>query len=264
MGSAAIQGKLWGARAGDWAAVQEQTALPLFGAVLDAARVTQGTRLLDAGCGAGLAALLAALRGADVAAIDASAALLAIARERLPHADVREADLENLPFDDARFDAVVAVNSVFFAADMAAALRELARVARPGGRIVVTSWGPAEQCDYAAVITALGPLMPPPPPGAPPGGGPFALAAPGALDAVLAGAGLQPIDRGSVSCPFVYPNAEVSWRGQSSSGVAQRAIETSGEERVRAAVQEADRAHTRADGSVRYENVFVWAAGERA
>ena len=60
MGSATIQGQLWGARAEDWAAYVEQVCLPLFGAALDAARVTAGTRLLDAGCGAGLLALLPA------------------------------------------------------------------------------------------------------------------------------------------------------------------------------------------------------------
>jgi ubiquinone/menaquinone biosynthesis C-methylase UbiE len=98
----------------------EQVGLPLMGAALDAARVTRGTRLLDAGCGAGLGALLANLRGATVTALDASAELLAIARARLPEADIREGDLETLPFDDEAFDAVTAVNSIFYAADMAA------------------------------------------------------------------------------------------------------------------------------------------------
>ncbi|MEW6271199.1 MAG: class I SAM-dependent methyltransferase [Thermodesulfobacteriota bacterium] len=121
--------------------------MPLHGAVLDAARVTPGTRLLDAGCGAGLLALLASLRGACVSALDASAALLAVARERLPAADVREGDLEALPFADASFDAVTAVNSIFYASEMSAAVRELGRVARPGGRLVVTAWGPPERCE---------------------------------------------------------------------------------------------------------------------
>src|SRR5919107_22458 len=168
MGSAPVQGQLWGKLAEDFATYLEQVSLPLFGAVLDAARVVPGTRLLDAGCGAGLLALLASLRGARVTALDASAALLDIVRARVPEADVREGDLEALPFADAAFDAVVAVNSVFYAADMAAAMRELARVVRPGGRVVVTAWGPPERCEaLAALLAALGPLMPPPPPGAP-------------------------------------------------------------------------------------------------
>ena len=139
MGSATLQGRLWGSRARDWATYVEQVCLPLFGAALDAARVTSGTRLLDAGCGAGLLALLASLRGAQVAAVDASPGMLAIARQRLPAADVREADLEAVPFGDATFDAVTAVNSIFYAEDMTAAMRELVRVVRPGGRVVVTA-----------------------------------------------------------------------------------------------------------------------------
>jgi SAM-dependent methyltransferase len=263
MGSATIQGQLWGVHAQDWAAYVEQVGLPLFGAALDAARVTSGTRLLDAGCGAGLLALLAGLRGAQVTALDASPGLLAIARQRLPTANVREGDLEALPFADASFDAVTAVNSLFYAQDMAAAMRELVRVVRPGGRVIVTAWGPPERCEFlTAVMPALGPLMPPPPPGAPPPH-PGALSQPRALAAVLTEAGLRAVEEGEVTCPFVFPNAEASWRGNASAGINQAAIAHSGEAAVRAVYANADRAHTRLDGSVRYENVFLWVAGER-
>jgi len=263
MGSAGIQGQLWGARAQDWATYVEQVCLPLFGATLDAARVTAGTRMLDAGCGAGLLALLASFRGAEVSALDASPNLLAIARQRLPSADIREGDLESLPFADASFDAVAAVNSVFYAADMAAAMRELVRVTRPGGRVVVTAWGPPEKCEFlTAVMPGLGPLMPPPPPGAPPPH-PGALSEPGALAGVLKDAGLRVLDEGEVACPFVFPSIEASWRGNSSAGVNQAAIAHSGEEAVRAVYANADRGHMRPDGSVRYDNIFLWAAGER-
>jgi SAM-dependent methyltransferase len=262
MGSAAVQGPLWGARSWDWAQIQEQTALPLFGAVLDAAQVTAGTRFLDAGCGAGLPAFLSTLRGAKVSAFDASTALIEIAQQRLPSADVREADLEALPFADSSFDAVAAVNSVFYAADPSAALRELVRVVRPGGRVVVTSWGRADQCEYATVLRAMGALLPPPPPGAP-AGGPFAMSEPGALEHGLASAGLCVAERGEVRCPFVYPDAEVSWRGQASSGVAQRAIAHSGEAAVRQAIETCDRAVTRPDGQIYYDNVFIWVSGIR-
>ncbi|HZM35319.1 MAG TPA: class I SAM-dependent methyltransferase [Burkholderiales bacterium] len=263
MGSATVQGKLWGARAQDWAACVEQVCLPLFGAALDAARVTSGTRLLDAGCGAGLLALLANLRGAQVTALDASPGLLAVARQRLPAADVREGDLEALPFADASFDAVTAVNSLFYAQNMGAAMNELVRVVRPGGRLVVTAWGPPERCEFlSAVMPALGPLMPPPPPGAPPPH-PGALAEPGALAGVLKAAGLNVVEEGEVVCPFVFPSAELSWRGNASAGVNQAAISHSGEAAVRAVYAQADRSHTRPDGSVRYNNVFLWVMGQR-
>jgi SAM-dependent methyltransferase len=264
MGSATIQGRLWGMHAKDFAAYLEQVTLPLHGAVLDAAHVTPGTRLLDAGCGAGLLGVLAGLRGAQVTALDASPALLAVARERLPAADVREGDLEALPFADSSFEAVTVVNSIFYAADIAAAMRELSRVVRPRGRVVVTAWGPPERCEFlTAVMPAIGPLMPPPPPGVPPPH-PGALSEPGALAAVLERAGLRVVAEGEVACPFVFPSAEASWRGNASAGPNQLAIAHSGEAAVRAAFAEVDRAHTRPDGSIRYENVFCWVAGERA
>jgi SAM-dependent methyltransferase len=264
MGSATVQGRLWGARAEDWAAYTEQGALPLMAAALDAGRVTSGTRLLDAGCGAGLLSLLASLRHAEVAALDASESLLAIARRRIPAADVRQGDLEALPFDDASFDAAIAVNSIFYAANMDAAMRELVRVVRSGGRVVVTAWGPPERSQFlTAVMPALASLMPPPPPGVSPPH-PGALARPGALADVLARAGLRVVEDGEVSCPFVFPDTEISWRANASAGVNQAAIAHSGEDAVRAVYAAADRAHAHADGSIRYDNVFLWAAGERS
>lgn len=260
--AAQMQGRLWGARARDWARIQEQKTLALHAAVLDAAGVQAGTRLLDAGAGAGLSALLGWLRGAEVTAIDASDDLIAIARDRLPGADVRVAELEALPYGDAEFDAVVAVNSLFYATDHLAATIELARVVRPGGRVVVTTWGPENQCASADGLMALGRLLPPPPPGTKPGG-PFAFSAPGTVETLLEGAGLHPIERGTVSCPFIYPNGAISIAGQFSSGVVQRAIEHSGPETVRKEIEEMDARYTQPDGSIRYDNVFVWVVAVR-
>lgn len=256
------QGRLWGARAQDWAQLQEQKTLALHAAVLDAAGVQPGTRLLDAGAGSGLVALLGRLRGAEVSAVDASTALTAIARKRLPGADVRVAELEALPFADAEFDAVIAVNSLFYAADHRVAAGELARVVRPEGRVVVATWGPEDECASAAGLAEMGRLLPPPPPERKPGG-PFAFSAPGAVEELLETAGLHPVERGVVSCPFIYPNAEISIASQFSSGVVQRAIEHSGAETVREAIEEMDAQFTETDGTIRYDNVFIWVAAVR-
>jgi len=265
MGSAPVQGRLWGILARDYAERLEQTALPLYGAALDAAHVGSGTRLLDAGCGAGLLALLARLRGAQVAALDASAPLIQVAAERLPGVDLRVGELEALPFADESFDSATAINSIFYAADMAAALSELSRVVRPGGRVAVTAWGPPHRCEFlAAVMPLVGPLMPPPPPAGPTEHPVLALSKPAALAALLEAAGLRVVDQGEVACPFVFSSLEASWRANASAGPNRVAIEHSGEEAVRSAFEQADRAHQRADGTVRYENVFLWVAGERA
>lgn len=263
MGSAARQGQLWGARPQDYAIYLEQLTLPLFGAVLDAAGVTPGTRLLDAGCGAGLLGVLARFRGAVVSGIDAAAGLLDIARTRLPGADLRQGELETLPFTDSSFDAVTAVNTIFYAADMPAAVRELARVLRSGGRVVVTAWGPRTRCEFlAALMPAVGPLMPPPPPGTTPAH-PGALSEPGALAGVLKNADLRIVDEGEVNWPFVFANVESFWRCNAAAGVNQIAIQHSGEAAFRAALAEVGRANTRADGTIRFENLFLWAAAER-
>jgi 2-polyprenyl-3-methyl-5-hydroxy-6-metoxy-1,4-benzoquinol methylase len=73
---ARVDGRLWGARASDWADIQEGTVRPVYAAVLARTRVTSGTRYLDIGCGAGMAAPIAAARGAQVSGIDAAETLL--------------------------------------------------------------------------------------------------------------------------------------------------------------------------------------------
>src|SRR5262245_5230783 len=120
---------------------------------------------------------------------------------------------------------------------MAAAMRQLARVVRPGGRVVVTAWGPAQKCEaLAALMPVIAPLMAPPPPGTPPAH-PGALSEPGALAATLDGAGLTVVEEGEVACPFVYPSLEASWRASASAGPIRLAITQSGEETVRAAFE---------------------------
>ncbi len=91
-----VNGRLWGARARDWADIQEGTVRPVFEAVLERTAVGPETRYLDIGCGAGMAAQIAASRGADVAGIDAADAILEIARARTHEASFQQGDIEEL------------------------------------------------------------------------------------------------------------------------------------------------------------------------
>jgi hypothetical protein len=84
------------------------------------------------------------------------------------------------------------------------------------------------------------------------------------LAAVLKRAGLRVVDEGEVACPFVFPNAEISWRAHRSAGPNQLAIAHSGEAAVRTVFADVDHTHTRPDGTIRYENAFLWAVGKRA
>ena len=80
MGSAGIQGDLWGRAPRDWAELQEPMHRPLWEAMLEAAGVASGTRLLDAGCGGGGACLVAARQGARVSGVDAAGPGLTLRR----------------------------------------------------------------------------------------------------------------------------------------------------------------------------------------
>jgi ubiquinone/menaquinone biosynthesis C-methylase UbiE len=253
MGTANVQGALWGAAAQDWADHSEPTGKPIYEAAFDAIAITAGTRLLDVGCGAGLALELAHKRGAVVAGLDAAAALLDVARSRLPEADLHLGDVEELPFADDSFDAVTAFNSVQYAADPVRALREIRRVATPGAAVAVATWGDPDRCDGRVLIAAMGALLPPPPPGA---GGPFALAAPGALEALVESAQLTAQRAIEVPAPFVYPDLATAVRANLSAGPARAAIERAGEDAARTAATGALERFLRADGSVRLDNVF--------
>jgi ubiquinone/menaquinone biosynthesis C-methylase UbiE len=251
MGSAPVQGKLWGARARDWADLQEPVQSGLYPPVLDAARVGAGTTLLDVGCGSGVAAAIAHQRGASVSGLDAAPPAIEIARRRVPGADFRVGELEALPYDDDTFDVVTGFCSFQYATDRVHALQEARRVARPGGTVVVLTWGQPEDCEAAAIIKALGALLPPPPPGAP---GPFALSAPGALEDLARQAGLSVSGAGELSTRWEYPDGETAVRAHLSAGPSAKAIEHAGEERVAAAVSGAIAPFRTAAGGYALEN----------
>ena len=232
--SSPVNGRLWGARARDWADNQEGQTRPVFEAALERTGVGPGTNYLDVGCGAGVAAQLAAARGARVSGIDAAEAMIAIARENVPGGDFNVGDLEALPFADATFDVVAGFNAFQYAANPAIALREAGRVTKAGGWIVVTVWGPPEGMPAASVVRALGPLLPAPPHGAP---GPFALSDEATLRAFVADASLEPVEVFDVDCEWTYSDEATAIRALNSAGVATRAMEHSGE----AAVVEAQR-----------------------
>jgi ubiquinone/menaquinone biosynthesis C-methylase UbiE len=134
MGTAGVQGELWGARARDWATLQELFVRPAYEVVFDQAGVGSGTKLLDVGCGAGLAARLAAERGARVTGIDAAATLIEIARQRVPEGDFRVGEIEELPYPNDAFDVLTSFNSFQYAGNLGTALREARRVVKAEGR----------------------------------------------------------------------------------------------------------------------------------
>lgn len=254
---AKLQGDLWGERARDWADVMEGWdgwGVALYRHVLERVPVTGATRLLDVGCGAGRFCRIAADRGAEVAGIDASGALVGIARERIPVADLRVGDMEQLPWGDESFDVVTGFNSFFIAGDMLTALREARRVARAGGVVAMTVFGRPDRCESTAVFSSVAQFASTRPrddeqadgePGPPP------LHVEGALEAIAAEAGLAPREAAYVNVAEHYADLETMVRGYCAAAPFVRAARAAGDEAVRAALSDALRPLEQPDGSYR-------------
>ena len=108
----------------------------------DLAGVGPGQRVLDVGCGPGalVGELIGRVGAEGVAAVDPSESFVLAARKRHPGVDVRRASAEQLPFEDATFDAALAQLVVHFMADPVAGLTEMARVTRAGGAVAACVW----------------------------------------------------------------------------------------------------------------------------
>jgi SAM-dependent methyltransferase len=181
----------------------------------ECAAVTATDAVLDVGCGTGQSTRDAAraARSGSALGVDLSARMIRRAAERaaehgLANATFRRADAQIHPFEPASFDIVISRMGAMFFGDRAAAFANLARALRPGGRMTLLAW---QRLDRNAWITAIrnglaaGRDLPVPSPVAP---GPFALAAPGLVEPVLAAAGFTGIRFDAVNAPF-YVGADV-------------------------------------------------------
>jgi ubiquinone/menaquinone biosynthesis C-methylase UbiE len=261
LGTAQIQGELWGAKARDWADVQEPTWQPVYKAFFKSIGDVSGARLLDIGCGAGGALMAAREAGAEVCGIDISEALVTIARARLPGSEVTIGDMQALPYPDEAFDFVVAIDSFRFAEDQTQAFAEACRVCRIGGTVTALEWGPAEDCDL--ILGALPPVMellPRPPLDTP---APLTFCEPGVIQGLMEEAGLCVADAGSLSHAFVYTDLITAIRAINSAAPVTRAVRHSGEALVQCVIEEALAPFVESDGSVRLDNSFVWVAARR-
>ena len=259
--AAEVQRRLWGNDPQAWADLAESHNRLLFEAVLDAAAVSPGTAVLDVGCGSGLTLVLAQQRSAVPSGVDISPGLLSIARDRLPHADLREADMESLPFGDAAFDAVTGVNAFQFAGDPRQALHEAARVTRLGGRVVASLFGAPERSQGTLAHEAMTALIPPERAG---DHAPYALSAPGNLEASLVSAGLTLDASGEVVCSWRYASMDEAIRALLCSAGGARAAEAAGPDAVRSALRPAlAQFQNPQTGTVTLDNTFRWVAAYR-
>jgi SAM-dependent methyltransferase len=133
--------------------------------------ITKGLKVLDLGCGDGTTAIPAAKLGADVLGVDIARNLVEagnkrIKEEGLSNCIIQEGDATNLQeLEDGRFDLVVSIFGAMFAPRPVDVAKEMVRVTKPGGRIVMGNWIPGDPTLVAQILKISSAYTPPPPEG---------------------------------------------------------------------------------------------------
>ncbi|RYF73813.1 MAG: class I SAM-dependent methyltransferase [Cytophagaceae bacterium] len=140
-------------------------------ALVDQLQITSGLRVLDLGCGDGTTAIPEAKRGATVLGVDIAQNLVAAGNARaqaegLTNCTFQEGDATDLhELADASFDLVVSIFGAMFAPKPVEVAKEMVRVTRPGGRIVMGNWIPGDPTLVAQILKISSAYTPPPPEG---------------------------------------------------------------------------------------------------
>lgn len=217
-------GRAWGARSADWACLFEPYARPANEVVFDRLAIGPGARLVDIACGSGLAAAYADRRGAHVSGLDASEALLGIARARTPGGDFRVGDMFALPFADASFDLATSFNGIWKGCE--GALREARRVLTPSGRIGLTFWGRLDRVGLMPYFLKMIELSPPSHGAASIDQGDTGRL--GVVEEMLAAAGFRLRERGAVTVVNEWPDVDIAVRALAAAGPSAPAINAVG------------------------------------
>jgi ubiquinone/menaquinone biosynthesis C-methylase UbiE len=155
---------------GDFTRIAE-TARESGEALVKKLGITKGLKVLDLGCGDGTTALPAARLGADVLGVDIAQNLVDAGNKRaqeqgLTNCKFQEGDASNLQeLKDRTFDLVVSIFGVMFAPKPFDVAKEMVRVTKPGGRIVMGNWIPNDPTLAAQILKVSSAYSPPPPEG---------------------------------------------------------------------------------------------------
>lgn len=251
-------GRAWGHAAVDWAYRFEPYGADAIEAVFGRLDVGRDTDLLDLACGSGFAAGRAERLGATVSGLDASAALVDIARRRAPSAELVAGDMFDLPWADGSFDTVSSFNGIW--GGCTDALREARRVLRPGGGVGLTFWGRGDRLDMRDWFIALGSSTPQV------GEEMISLASigtPGVVEEMLTTAGFGRIERWDTPSILEFADEDDAWKAMRSPGLVVPALQAVGESELRDRLLPTIEHCRAADGSYRIVNeltcVVAWA-----
>jgi ubiquinone/menaquinone biosynthesis C-methylase UbiE len=233
----------WEAIAGRFAERWSPITGQAIDALLDAAHVGEGSRMLDVGTGPGEAAGRAVERGADATGVDVAAAMIEIASRQHPRPTFVQASAAELPFADGSFEAVVGNNVIQHVGEPARAAREMERVLVPGGRVALSSWDAAERSPFfAAVQGAVATAGVPTPTEAPEGPSFFQFTEDTAFRALLEDAGFEAVTVEAIAVEIPVASASelitALADGTVRVGAALRAADDAQRERLRATLEE--------------------------
>lgn len=150
---AQVERETWNRSAGSYIDHAAKLTTHAVNLLLEAARLTNGSRALELGCGPGHISKLMADRGAKVTGVDLAPRMVEVASQLYPSIEFKEANAEQLRFDADTFDVVLVNFSIHHFARPEKACAEIRRVLKPGGRFVFA--GPIEQFGFGAFIEGL-------------------------------------------------------------------------------------------------------------
>jgi SAM-dependent methyltransferase len=252
-------GRGWGERAREWAYLFEPYSLPANELILRKLEVGPGTRLLDVACGSGYAARLAALKGAEVAGIDAAAPLIEIARLRSPESDFRVGDMFALPFNDGSFDRGVSFNGIWKGCE--AALTEVRRVLIDGGVFGMTFWGRYANLGLLPYFLKIIEHSPQSHGSASVEQGDTGR--PGVIEGMLEATGFHLLERGEVTVTNEWPDVATAVRALAAAGPSVPAIETIGYDQFCEELNETLTPRFDQRGGLRVSSEFGWVTAAR-
>jgi ubiquinone/menaquinone biosynthesis C-methylase UbiE len=235
-------------------------------AVVDACAVSAGQEVLDVAAGNGNAALAAARKGARVVASDLTPAMLELGRRRSGQEGLGvewvEADAEELPFAEGRFDCVVSVFGAMLAPRPHRAAAELFRVTRPGGTVGMANWTPQS---FQGRYFAIGNRYAPPPGGVPPS---VEWGRPEVVEERFGDLAAR-IEADRMTMPFRFESPEAMWEWSEAnagpSHAARKALPAEDYESLKAEVLElVDEANRAEDGSVAIDAEYLLVVARKA